>query len=518
MFSDLPDELGDVDVVEVDGVVCPGFVDAHVHVESSGLSPPGYARVVSERGVTSVVWDPHEVVNVAGEEGLRWALRTAERARPFKFYLALPSCVPALGEPFETVRGKVTPEIVERYADHPMVVALGEMMDVEGVLEGRKDELVRLARRMGLRVDGHAPGLVGPGAARYFSAGPETDHECSTGEEFRWRRELGVWTFVREGSSSRDLEAALEALDDLSGVCFVTDDLHASDMDEVSLAKMVRRAVEAGFDPLEALGTVTLNPSLCYGLRTGRLAPGYHADVVVLSGLEEVEPRRVFLEGTPREDAEFEGAEAELPRVEVSVDPEDIGFEDGRYRVRCVGVRPGTIRTREVVEEITIRDGRVVEEGVAFLVVVDRYGEGSWSLGFLEGIDDLECALVTTVAHDAHNVVVVGRDLRLVREGVRLAGRLGGCVGVVWDGGCESVELDVAGLMSSREPEEFVEAYGSVLERVRELSDVEEDPFQVLSFVTLPVVPEVRLTDRGMVRVEGKEVRLVNPVIEDLSG
>ncbi|WP_456482559.1 adenine deaminase C-terminal domain-containing protein [Methanopyrus sp.] len=509
------DEPEHADVIEVDGVICPGFVDAHVHVESSGLRPARYAETVVREGTTAVVWDPHEVVNVSGELGLEWAVKTSEEALPFKFYIALPSCVPALGPPYETVRGEITVDVVRKFATHPMVVSVGELMDVAGVMGGEKDEFIELRDLYGLTVDGHAPGLTGLGAMRYFAAGPETDHECSTAEEFVSRRELGVWTFVRQGSSSRDMEVALETLEDLRGVCFVTDDLHVRDMDEVSLRKMVGRAIEAGFDPLEALGAVTLNPSLCYGLRSGRLAPGFHADVVVVEDLDEdMELVEVWIGGERSEHVRFRDAELELPDVELS-DPREVSFQDGRYEARCIGLVRGSIRTEEIVREVTVENGVIKDDDVAFLVVADRYGQGSWSMGFVEGFEELDCALVSTVAHDSHNVVVAGRRLDDVRRALRLVSEVGGCVGAVAGERVEFVRLDVAGLMSSSSPEEVRESYEGVLELIRSNSGVDWDPFQVLSFVTLPVIPELRLTDRGLVRVEPDDVRFVDVIIDD---
>jgi len=502
----------DVDIVtDVEGVVAPGYVDAHVHVESSGLAPWSYAEMVSELGVTSVVWDPHEVVNVAGDKGLRWALRCAELAEPFNMYVALPSCVPALGEPYETSGGEVDEDTVERYAAHPKVVALGEVMDVGGVLEGSKEDMIDVAIRYNLTVDGHAPGLIGEEAALYFSKGPETDHEASIPEEFETRRELGVWTFVREGSSSRDLDAAIEALEDLVGVCLVTDDLHASDHGERGLTYMADRLMEAGFDPLDVMKTVTLNPSLCYGLRDGRLIPGSPANLVLLpSDLSTFEPEKVLLGGRDRENVSFEGPRMELP------DPRPVAevphAPEGEFLVRCVRVSEGTLRTEEVVREVRIERGRVVEEDVAFLVVMDRYGEGHASLAFVDGLELLDCGVVTTVAHDSHNVVAASRDLRMIERCIDMVRERGGCQGVVTPEGEEVyARLDVAGLMYSGDRGDFVEAYERVLRAVWEWSGVDWNPFDALTFVTLPVIPELRVTDRGLVRVDpGGEVRFVD--------
>ncbi len=498
--------------VDVEGIVAPGYIDAHVHVESSGLAPWSYAGMVARRGVTSIVWDPHEVVNVAGERGLKWVLDCAEALEPFGMYVAIPSCVPALGEPYETSGGEVDEETVEKYASHPKVVALGEVMDVGGVLEGDKDPMLKAARRYNLRIDGHAPGLTGMEAARYFSRGPETDHEASTPEEFETRRSLGVWTFVREGSSSKDLEAALEALEDLEGVCLVTDDLHASDHEDgAGLPAMADRLLEAGFGFLDVMKTVTLHPSLCYGLREGRLTPGSSANLVVLpEDASTFEPDRVILGGEDVRDVGFKGTEARLP------DPRPTGevphAPEGEFLVRCVRVKEGTIRTEESVREVRVEGGKIVDEDVAFLVVVDRYGEGHSSLAFVEGFERLDCGLVTTVAHDSHNVVAASRDLKLVARCLDMVKERGGCQGVVTPEGEEVyVDLDVAGLMHSGGWKGFVRRYREVLETVRRWSGVDWNPFDALTFVTLPVIPEIRVTDRGLVRVEpGGDVMFVD--------
>src|SRR3954471_13337403 len=492
--------------------VVPGFVDAHMHLESSKLLVDEFARLVLPFGTTAVVADPHEIANVLGTDGVHWLL-AATSGLPLDVYFMASSCVPA--SHFESPRRELTPGDLDALLRRRRVIGLAEMMNFPGVVSGAPSELAKLA--LAQHVDGHAPGVHGSSLQAYAAAGIRSDHEAYTEDEGRERLRAGMWLLIREGSAARNLAALLPLLAEYGPgrIAFCTDDREPEHIaSDGHLNSMVRDAVAAGIPAEDALVCATLNPALWHGLaQLGAVAPGYHADLLVLPDLETFAPETVLKRGRPP---------AEIPRADV---PDWVrhtmrigAFGPEMFRVpwrggeaRVIGIVPGQIVTDSLVEEPVHRAGEALadaERGLAKIAVVERHlGTGRVGLGFERGFGLRRGAIASTVAHDAHNVVVVGmNDASMAAAVRRLANRGGGIV--VVDGAEVTAELPlpVAGLLSDAPLDEVLDASHAVIAAVRELGCELEAPFQHLAFLALSVIPSLKLTDRGLVDVDRFEL------------
>lgn len=496
-------------------ILIPGFIDGHMHIESTKLMVDQFARVALPWGTTTVVLDPHEIANVFGLRGVRALLRASEGI-PLDYFVMASSCVPA--SPFETSAETITAEdIAGLLAEEPRALGLAEMMNFPSVVAGEEDSLakLRVAERMGRHVDGHAPGLSGPELNAYLAAGVRSDHECSTLEEALEKRRLGMWIMIREGSAARNLEALLPMVLEHgpAGTMLVTDDREPDHLlEEGHVNDVVRRAVALGCPPTDAILMGTLHPARYHGLRAhGAVAPGYLADVVAVEDLTEFRPVSVWKRG--RLVAEG-GRSVEIPRVEAPSwmrDSVRIGRLDAAaFRipaggpVRVIGVDPGEIVTRALVAEPGIRDGQAVaepERDLAKVAVIERHlGSGRIGLGFVRGFDLRRGALASTHAHDAHNLVVIGvDDADMAAAAGRLAEIGGGQVAVV--GGTVAAELPcpIGGLISDLPAEDVAAAARRLEEAVRDLGSSLRAPFMTMSFLALSVIPELKITDLGLV-------------------
>jgi adenine deaminase len=492
--------------------VVPGFVDAHMHLESSKLLVDEFARLVLPFGTTAVVADPHEIANVLGTDGVHWLL-DATAGLPLDVYFMASSCVPA--SDFESPRRALTPGDLDALLRRRRVIGLAEMMNFPGVIGGSPVELAKLA--LAEHVDGHAPGVLGRSLNAYAAAGIRSDHEAYTAEEGRERLRAGMWLLIREGSAARNLAALLPLLAEYGPgrIAFCTDDREPEHIaSEGHVNSMVRDAVAAGIAAEDALVCATLSPALWHGLaQLGAVAPGYHADLLVLPDLESFVPDTVLKRGRPP---------AEIPRADV---PDWVrhtmrigAFGPEMFRVpwrggaaRVIGIVPGQIVTDSLADEPAHRAGEALpdaERDLAKIAVVERHlGTGRVGLGFVRGFGLRRGAIASTVAHDAHNVVVVGmNDASMAAAVRRLANRGGGIV--VVDGAEVTAELPlpVAGLLSDAPLEEVLTASHAVIDAVRELGCRLDAPFQHLAFLALSVIPSLKLTDRGLVDVDRFEL------------
>ncbi|NUR77032.1 MAG: adenine deaminase [Thermoleophilia bacterium] len=492
--------------------VVPGFIDAHMHLESSKLLVDEFARLVLPFGTTAVVADPHEIANVLGTDGVHWLL-DASAGLPLDVYFMASSCVPA--SQFESPRRALTPGDLDALLRRRRVIGLAEMMNFPGVIGGAPTELAKLA--LAEHVDGHAPGVLGRSLNAYAAAGIRSDHEAYTAEEGRERLRAGMWLLIREGSAARNLEALLPLLAEYGPhrIAFCTDDREPEHIAaDGHVNSMVRDAVARGVRPEDALACATLNPALWHGLaHLGAVAPGYHADLLVLPDLERFVPDTVLKRGAPP---------AELPRAEVpdwvrhtvrigAFGPEmfRVPWQGGEARV--IGIVPGQIVTDSLVDAPVHRAGEALadpERDLAKIAVVERHlGTGRVGLGFVRGFGLERGAIASTVAHDAHNVVVVGmNDASMAAAVRRLANRGGGIV--VVDGAAVVAELPlpVAGLLSDAPLDEVLAASHEVIAAVRSLGCRLDAPFQHLAFLALSVIPSLKLTDRGLVDVDRFEL------------
>ena len=508
--------LGDYEGVETldasSRYVVPGFVDAHMHLESSKLLVDEFARLVLPFGTTAVVADPHEIANVLGTDGVHWLLDLCDGI-PLDVWFMASSCVPA--SDFESPRRRLTTGDLDALLRRRRVIGLAEMMNFPGVVAASEHELAKL--ELARHVDGHAPGVLGRELNAYVAAGIRSDHEAYTVEEGRERLRAGMWLLIREASAARNLHALLPLLAEYGPgrIAFCTDDREPEHIvDDGHINGMVRDAVSFGIAPEDALVCATINPTLWHGLsHLGAVAPGYQADLLVLGDLEHFMPDVVLKAGK---------LVAEIPRAEVpdwvrhtvrigALGPEMFRIPWSGGRARVIGLVPGQIVTDSLVEEPTVRGGEAVADparDLAKIAVIERHlGTGRTGLGFVRGFALQRGAIASTVAHDAHNVVVVGMSDSAMAVAVRRLANIGGGI-VAVDGAQVLAELPlpVAGLLSDASLAEVVTRSRAVVAAARELGCTLEAPFQLLSFLALSVIPSLKLTDHGLIDVDRFEV------------
>ena len=480
-----------------------------MHLESSKLLVDEFARLVLPLGTTAVVADPHEIANVLGTDGVHWLLDACEEL-PLDVYFMASSCVPA--SKFESPRRALTRGDLEGLLHRSHVLGLAEMMDFPGVIGGSPAELAKLA--LAEHVDGHAPGLSGKNLAAYVAAGVRSDHEARTLEEGRERLRAGMWVLIRDASAAQDLRALIPLALEFGPhrLAFCTDDREPEHIAaEGHVNSMVRDAVALGCPPEDALVMGSLNPATWHGLsHLGALGPGYQADLLLLRDLESFVPELVLKRGRPVEHVPSLQV-PEWMRRTVHLGP--VTASDFRIRwtggaVRIIGLIPNQIVTASLVEEPTLEDGWAVADpgrDLAKIAVLERHLEtGRIGRGFVRGFGLERGAFGTSLAHDAHNVVVVGVDDGAM---ARVVGRLhehGGGVVVADEHSVRAeLPLPVAGLLSDRPLAEVLKASGETTAALRALGVTIPAPFQLLSFLALSVIPSLKITDRGLVDVDG---------------
>ncbi len=492
--------------------VVPGFVDAHMHLESPKLLPDQFARLVLPFGTTAVVADPHEIANVLGTDGVHWLLDACDGI-PLDVWFMASSCVPA--STFESPRRALSTGDLEALLRRRRVLGLAEMMNFPGVIGGDEHELAKLA--LAGHVDGHAPGVLGRDLNAYAAAGIRSDHEAYTAEEGRERLRAGMWLLIREASAARNLEALVPLLAEYgpSRIAFCTDDREPEHIAEDGhVNSLVRDAVAAGIPAEDALVCATINPATWHGLsHLGAVAPGYQADLLLLPDLERFVPETVLKAGQPV---------GHFPSVEVpdwvrqtvrvgALGPEMFRIPWSGGRARVIGLVPGQIVTELLLDEPTHRAGEATADparDLAKIAVVERHlATGRIGLGLVRGFGLQRGALASTVAHDAHNVIVVGMSDAAMAYAVRRLANIGGGI-IAVDGAHVVAELPlpVAGLLSDAPLEDVVARSRALVDAARELGCKVEAPFQLLSFLALSVIPSLKITDRGLVDVDRFEV------------
>jgi adenine deaminase len=494
--------------------VVPGFIDAHVHLETPKLLVDEFARLVLPLGTTTVVADPHEIANVLGTDGVHWLLDVCS-GLPLDVYFMASSCVPA--SDFESARRRLTPGDLEGLLRRRRVIGLAEMMNFPGVISGDPRELAKLMLEGAHHVDGHAPGVLGRDLQAYAAAGIRSDHEAYTIEEGRERLRAGMWVLIREASVARNLHALLPLVAEFGPgrLAFCTDDREPEHIaSEGHVNSIVREAVAWGISPVDALAMASHNAAVWHGLdHLGALAPGYQADLLVLGDLERFDPHVVLKRG----EAVREIPPAHVPDwVRHTVRIEPISSNDFRIpwdggRARVIGLVPDQIVTEALEDELGVEGGLAVadpDRDLAKIAVVERHhGTGRIGLGFVRGFGLRRGALASTVAHDAHNIVVVGVDDGDMARAVQRLKETGGGIVVVEDRGVRAeLPLPVAGLLSDRALPEVVEASRNCVEAARALGCTVGSPFQALAFLALSVIPSLKITDRGLVDVDRFEL------------
>ena len=493
----------------------PALMDGHMHIESTMLVLAEFARIVVPRGITTVMLDPHEFANVLGVDGIRFVLESG-RGLPLNAYVMLSSCVPASS--FESPYRVLMAEDLLPLLQDERVLGLAEMMNMPGVLRGDEQVLAKIiaTQRSGLVVDGHAPGLSEADLCAYATAGVMSDHECTTLEEARQRIRLGMWLMIREGSAARNLDALLPLVKELHPprVLFVTDDRDPQDLTSRGhIDSMVRRAIELGLDPVEAIRLATYNTAQYFRLyNRGAIAPNFVADLVVLDDLATFAVESVYKDGklvaqagklladTPS--TAFTGVTDTVRMGAITL--QDLRIAGKTGQVAVVGIEPGQITTRHLREEATIVDGAIVanpDRDLLKLAVIERHhASGNVGLGLVKGFGLRKGAIASSVAHDAHNLVIAGANDEDILLAARALQEMGGGFVCVVDGEVQaSVPLPLGGLVSPLPAAELVQQLHKLDAAAAALGCTLEHPCMTLSFLSLSVIPSLKLTDQGLI-------------------
>ena len=484
----------------------PGFIDAHVHIESSMLTPTEFGRMALRHGTVAALSDPHEIANVLGLNGVRFMLDNA-RQTPFNIFFGAPSCVPAT--PFETAGGALGCQEIEALLQEPEVYYLSEMMNFPGVLNRDPETLekVDLAISLGYPVDGHAPGLTGDAARRYVQAGISTDHECFTLTEAEDKIAAGMHILIREGSAARNFETLHPLISSHPDkVMLCSDDKHPDDLLEGHINQLVARAVAHGHSVFDVLRCACINPILHYQLPLGRLRVGDAMDAVEVTDLIHFTPRRTWLKGSLTADSggvllepittapinNFQAQEITPADLEIQVDSEHI---------RVIKALDGELITHELLLPPKIVGGMVVpdcERDILLICVLNRYAPQPPAVGFIHNFGLQSGAIASSVAHDSHNIVAVGADITALCQAVNAVVSHQGAIAVATADGVEVLPLPVAGIMSGDTGEEVARQYARLDCMAKELGSKLRAPFMTLSFMALLVIPELKLSDQGL--------------------
>lgn len=492
--------------------VCPSFIDGHVHLESSMVLPHEFAKAVVPCGTTTVIIDPHEISNVLGLHGISY-MHEAVKNLPLDVYTMLPSCVPAT--PYETSGFDLNSYDLALLIDSPWVLGIAEMMNYSGLLNLDKTVLAKLdlARSKGKRIDGHAPFLSGKDLCAYIASGVKSDHECTTPAEAIEKIRQGMYIMIREGTAAKDLDALIPVLKEKNTrkCMFVTDDRHPKDL-KVHINDMVRRAVEAGVDVVKAVQIGSLNTAEYFGLKNqGAIAPGYKADLLIMPDLKTFKPDIVIKDGKiAAEHGKLTQAftKFEKPSVRSSInvrwiEPKDFEIKGTSNLVNTIEIIPHQLVTKSSVCEARFENGFLqsnIDDDVLKIIVMERHrATGNIGKGFVKGFNLKSGAIASTVAHDSHNMIVIGtNDQDMYTAAVELVKMQGGKV-VVKDGKViAKLPLPIAGLISDQDIEFVLQHCEDLNNAVKSLGCTLNDAFMTMGFLSLPVIPELKITDKGL--------------------
>ncbi len=505
------------EIIDLQGkYLAPGLIDGHTHLESSLLSVNQYARAVVPRGTSAIVTDLHEITNVCGLNGAKSMLESAGPL-PIDLYFMVPSCVPATH--LETSGARVTASEILSALDWKETLGLGEVMNFSGVLNSDADLLSKLAVSQGKVIDGHAPGLSAKNLNAYVSAGIASDHECVSREEAEEKLRRGMWVMIREGSSEKNLESLLPLVTDKTyqRCLFVVDDRSCLDLlQDGDIDAVVRKAIRLGLDPVRAIQMATINPAQYFGLRySGAIAPGYAANMIVLRDLHQLDIDAVFHSGLMvahdgqalfSADAALDGGLRNTVHIG-SFGVDALGVSADRKDEPVIQVVPGQLVTRRIQIPAKIRDGLAMpdpENDVLKAVVVERHrASGNIGKAFVKGFGLKRGALASSVAHDSHNIVAVGASDADILLAIQEIARLQGGLVIAADGNVlDSLPLPIAGILTDAPVVQVAAKLASLQEIAADLGCTLDAAFAVLSFLALPVIPELRLTDLGLVDVQ----------------
>ncbi|WP_407391641.1 adenine deaminase [Methanobrevibacter sp.] len=532
LFSEVaPFTPNEETLVDVKGLILPGFIDSHIHIESSMITPAQFAKIAVRHGTTAVVCDPHEIANVLGVEGIERMIENAEEV-PFNFYFTAPSCVPAT--PFETSGAILDSNDIEDLLKKDEIVALGEMMNFPGVINGDEEVLrkLELAREYGKPIDGHAPLLSRENLNKYLAQGISTDHECSNVAEALEKKLKGMKIMVRDGSSAMDMEGLFNIKESKSTVnhmeslgllyrdifvneiCsplfdfIVSDDKHPNDLIKGHLNLSIKKAVTLGIDILKAIDMVTINPAYHYNLNCGVIREGAKADFIVVDSISDCNVLKTFIGG----ECVFDGENVlfDVPEIEAqnsinaskkSPDDFDIHFDGDECEVNVIECFDGDLLTKKATAKLRVKDGIVqsdIFQDVLKIAVVQRYGGNTVSNAFIKGFGIKGGAIASSVAHDSHNIVVVGHDSEMMAQAVNQVIEDKGGISVVGEDFSDSLPLPIAGLMSNEDAYDVANKLGILHNMASALGCTLKSPFMTMAFMSLLVIPSLKLSDMGL--------------------
>lgn len=488
--------------------ILPGFIDAHVHIESAMLAPSEFARMAVVHGTTGTVSDPHEIANVCGVEGVRFMLDNGAQV-PFKFCFGAPSCVPATI--FETAGAGIGAEAVGQLLQRPDIYYLSEMMNYPGVLHKDPEVMAKIAaaQQHGKPVDGHAPGLRGKDAGRYIAAGISTDHECFTLEEALDKLQYGMHILIREGSAARNFEALSSLIDSHPQmVMFCSDDKHPDNLEEGHINELVKRSLAKGYNLYNILQAACINPVRHYRMPVGLLQPGDPADFIVVGDLQRFNVLETYINGT----LVARNGETLIPSVPIvpinrfqcsPKTPADfrIAGHEQTVRVKVIEALQGQLITNRISAILCSHNGNIpsdVSQDVLKVAVVNRYNDAPVACGFIHHFGLKHGAIASTVAHDSHNIIAVGADDENICKAVNELIACKGGISVVSDNNVEVMPLPVAGLMSTEDGYTTAHRYSRMDQAAKALGCKLDAPFMTLSFMALLVIPHLKLSDKGL--------------------
>jgi adenine deaminase len=505
------------EIIDVNGdFLCPGLIDGHVHIESSMVTIPEFARAILPNGTTSVVIDPHEIANVLGLEGIRFMAESA-KGIPLNVFIMVPSCVPATH--METSGATLKAADLRPLLKEPWAVGLAEMMNFPGVIFRDPEVLKKIEMAKGRRIDGHAPMLSGKGLYAYLTAGIRSDHECTTPKEAKEKLKNGMRIMIREGTTARNLRSLIPLVHpkNSSRFLFVTDDRHPKELlEEGHIDSMARQAVQLGLDPILAIQMATLNAAEYFRLDgIGAIAPGYRADIISFDHLGRFQIKKVFKDGklvAENGNMLFPSVrQKKSPKLKETVRVKPLKknaflFRTDQSLAKVIRLIPDQIVTRKAMERVLLRDGAAhpnVKEDILKIAVVERHkATGNIGIGFVQGFGLKKGAIGSSVAHDSHNIVLVGTNDPDMLKVVEVIQTMKGGLAVVSDGKVlASLPLPIAGLMSEASVAQVNLQLESLHRAAKTLGCKIPDPFMTLSFLSLPVIPELKLTDKGLVDV-----------------
>lgn len=499
----------------------PGFIDAHVHIESSMLTPSEFARLAVVHGTVATVSDPHEIGNVMGVEGVEYMIENGKRV-PFKFYFGAPSCVPATT--FETAGAEITAEQIDELLQKPEVKYLAEMMNWPGVLH--KDEEVykklEIAKKHNKPIDGHAPGLKGEQAKQYIEAGISTDHECFTKEEALDKLREGMKIIIREGSAAKNFEALVDLIHNhCDQMMFCSDDKHPDSLVEGHIDALVKRALSKGIDLFKVLRVACVNPAAHYNLEVGQLREGDSADFILVKDLEDFEILKTYING----ELVAENGETKIEHLQSDIinnfdttlkKPEQFAVEAKGNKIVVIEVVDGELITNRIETKAVIEDGLVqadVENDILKIVVVNRYQDAAPAMAFIKNFGLTNGAIASSVGHDSHNIIAVGVDDESICEAVNMLIRSKGGLSAVQGVETAVLPLPIAGLMTGEDGYEVAQQYIKLDKMAKKMGSKLISPFMSLSFMALLVIPEIKLSDKGL--FDGLKFEFIDNFIQD---